>query len=359
MRSRHQPSERLPTMIFSRAGFVEVPLLREFGLVLTIAAVFMGGLFALQTTNLDTALDESGLSKPFSDRPVRRLSLSEDGHRLCVLHGPDEIAELNLVTNTTETLYLSSTEHILHSAHSAKGSTAVAVLDDYEVHFLRDGELIWVDEVDLVRQSPLHAAVSADGNLVLVIFNRGAVRGWDLSTDPPTSFQYELPKLTVSASVDSAGSKLFAAHNDGTLAIYDARDGRCLQVLAEQHSRITAAALSSDGCWWVTSGTDHTLRVWEISSGREVWRAATSELGEVWSVVLSPDNGWIAAAGANHGILVWSIPDRTLMRRLIGHQCPVRALCFSPTDNTLYSASLDGTIRAWSIPLGQELRRIL
>jgi hypothetical protein len=60
--------------------------------------------------------------------------------------------------------------------------------------------------------------------------------------------------------------------------------------------RIHDVRLSEDGRYALTVGVDATLRVWEVYSGREVWKVTPDPCCVDWAV-LSQDGGHVLWAG--------------------------------------------------------------
>jgi WD40 repeat protein len=86
------------------------------------------------------------------------------------------------------------------------------------------------------------------------------------------------------------------------------------------------------------------------------------------SVVLSPDSRWLVSSDLlRPSIRVWSTENWMESFVLEGHQTPdnrgglwgtVRGFVFDPRDaGVLYSAGMDGTLRAWDLSTREELRR--
>jgi RNA polymerase sigma factor (sigma-70 family) len=159
-------------------------------------------------------------------------------------------------------------------------------------------------------------------------------------------------------------------------------------------SVVTGLAYSSDGKILVSSSWDHTVRVWEAATGKEL-RTLTHQ-ARLLSVAVSPDGKRVASGGP--GVSLWdvesgkqvktlmpnvSVPavafskdgktlafasDRSVLlydpdsggdmvRQFDGHTQPVTALAFSADSKVLASASSDETVRLWQVASGKELHR--
>ena len=105
--------------------------------------------------------------------------------------------------------------------------------------------------------------------------------------------------------------------------------------------------LHFDGSTLFSAGDDFTLRRWP--GGEVIGR----HKGKVMDIATSGD--LIATASWDGTIGLWQDGKQTL---LSGHQAGVNAVEFGP-DGTLISASTDGTLRAWDVETGSELRQIL
>ena len=62
--------------------------------------------------------------------------------------------------------------------------------------------------------------------------------------------------------------------SDGTVWMYHAPTGRCMQVFVGHEGGATAGCFTPDGRWVVTTGMDGTCRVWapKTGAGRHVFR---------------------------------------------------------------------------------------
>jgi WD40 repeat protein len=69
----------------------------------------------------------------------------------------------------------------------------------------------------------------------------------------------------------------------------------------------------------------------------------------VTDVVFSPDGAMLATASADATVRLWSLSSRRQVASLNGHGGPVRAVTFGPDGKLLASASADGTTRLWDV----------
>src|SRR5438132_2974075 len=95
------------------------------------------------------------------------------------------------------------------------------------------------------------------------------------------------------------------------------------------------------------------------------WRAGAREVrvfrghhDPVWAVAYHPD-GTIAASGSvDHTIRIWEVDTGRMLRILRGHSDTVRCLAFSPDGQMLASGSTDRTIRLWNPKTGEFIRML-
>src|ERR1700681_1108863 len=67
---------------------------------------------------------------------------------------------------------------------------------------------------------------------------------------------------------------------------------------------VNALALSHDGKWLASGGEDHSVRVWDLASGREI-RTLREHPEPVTAVAWSPDDTWVASGGYDGKIRLW------------------------------------------------------
>jgi WD40 repeat protein len=128
----------------------------------------------------------------------------------------------------------------------------------------------------------------------------------------------------------------------------------------------TALAVTADGKTLATAGSDGTVTLWGLPSGKEV-ATFKGHTGDVNAVAFTRDGRVLASAGADKVIRLWDPATRKDLGTLTGHRSEVRALAFTPDGKTLASASgfedpkekntdlrmKDGELWLWDVPARQ------
>jgi RNA polymerase sigma factor (sigma-70 family) len=156
------------------------------------------------------------------------------------------------------------------------------------------------------------------------------------------------------------GRTLAAASRDQTLRLWDLTTGRELHRFPDHPGSLRFLALSPDGTT-LASGVSPPgiIHFWEAASGKELRQLSPHAwLGRI---AFSPDGKTLAAAAARHRILLWETATGRLLRELDGREETLfaGALAFAPDGRTLVSAGLAETIRFWDLATGEEERRLL
>jgi len=275
-----------------------------------------------------------------------------------ILRGPDYssrvwIRRLNRST-TIEPCKQTLTGH-------ADGIDAVALTPDGGriLSASRDGEIkVWdlnvgrclqtlkghQDEVNCVVVSP-------DGFRVATGSKDRSVRVWDLSIGTCTLILEGHTGPVNALAVTPDGVRIVSC-GDGEIKAWDISSGACLYTVKSHW--IKTVVVTPDGRWILTGSDDHTVRIWDLATGRYLRTLAKHESG-VNVLALKPDGKSVLAGSWDKQIKMWDLQTGTCLIQLEGHRGLVFALAITTDGRKLVSGGWDQTIRVWDLDTGSCL----
>jgi len=240
-------------------------------------------------------------------------------------------------------------------------------------------------------------SLSPDGRLLAAAGRGQPVMIWDLSSGTRERSYLANNRFIDQVAFTPDSKSLILSCKDPQIRVWRFRDTPDRHRLLVGHQREAwALAFSPDGAILASGSDDHTIRLWDVNSDRELLTlrghsqtvtalaffpqtdrlASVSLDGQVllWNLTRTgPDPGQISAspnvlhvyddrlravsassdgqhlavAGSNGLIHVWDVDQRRIHSELKGHPSNVHALAYSPNPSVLASASGDGTVRRW------------
>ena len=106
----------------------------------------------------------------------------------------------------------------------------------------------------------------------------------------------------------------------------------------------SGVAISPDDRLVATAGVDGIVRVYELTTGREIGRDRAT--GSFQDLDFSPDGKLLAAAGLVPEIVIWNV-ERRRHERTISHQDAILTIRFSPDGKTIATGDLPGNVDFW------------
>jgi WD40 repeat protein len=131
-----------------------------------------------------------------------------------------------------------------------------------------------------------------------------------------------------------------------------------IAVVQTGHSRnVGAVAFSPDGSVALSGSDDGTLKLWEVSTGREI-RTFKGHSTSITCASFSP-NGRILLSGHNDGTLAYF--EASTGRKISsfkGHQGWIHSVAFSPDGKLAFSGGEDRAVRIWNVGNGLEIKTL-
>jgi WD40 repeat protein/serine/threonine protein kinase len=168
-----------------------------------------------------------------------------------------------------------------------------------------------------------------------------SVKVWNVAPPSDANILKGHPEW-VEAVVFSPDNKTLASVDYGgyLVKLWDIPSRRLLKDLRGHTDVARCAAFSPNGRTLATGSHDYTVKLWDLSSLKEV-ATLTSEFA-VLSVAFSPDGDTLAAAG--DGVAFWNMTSGQKIRGLTGDTGGVFSVAFSPTVAMVAVGYSDGRV---------------
>ena len=245
----------------------------------------------------------------------------------------------------------------------------------------------------LVKEDDVLTVVTTNGDWLGVKFEKDGkeVKGWIRSADVvPFAEKSPADKQGVEATPGS--------DRDRSGALKDSQDDKEpvdepaseVRILKGHAEAVSSVAFAKDGQQVISAGYDGTIRIWDVSTGKEMEQLSVGDIEgfdamldpslldriQVTSVSLSPVDGTVAfgTEAANHWELaaggtfwmalsdspaflgLWKVQEAEKMLLVLkGHGGPVNCVAFSSDGQRVVSGGSDNVIRLWDSATGEEL----
>lgn len=149
----------------------------------------------------------------------------------------------------------------------------------------------------------------------------------------------------------SADSQLLATGaDDNKVKVWTLSSGFCFVTFSEHTNAVTALHFMASNNCLLSASLDGTIRAWDLLRYRN-FRTFTTPSSRQFVSLTADQSGEVICAGTKDSfeIFVWSMRTGRLLDVLSGHEAPVHALMFSPTNAVLASSSFDKTVRLWDV----------
>jgi hypothetical protein len=249
---------------------------------------------------------------------VHSLDIAADGHFALVGLNTGQVAYLDLEAGQIVRMVQVHGAAVGWVAFAPDGARALSTSDEGTARLwkLADGEALFQFRVH--SKQARAGALLRDGRRLLTGDSAGMLQIWDLTTGAevkqiPMGGPWMIDAIRLSAD----GRQALVAGVAG-VRVHDLESGNEVRRFQEESEEVHQADLSPDGRWLLTGGFDGNVRLWDFATG-ELIRRLGSHDGLVFTVAFSPDGRRAASggggvnrdgkfhAGTDHDIRVWDL----------------------------------------------------
>lgn len=166
------------------------------------------------------------------------------------------------------------------------------------------------------------------------------------SYDHPISGDFYIKP--VCNTVNMEGTQLLIGGASGRIALIDIESQKLLLTFKPHEKIIWSIKFSPDGRFGIAGSVDHTITVFDLSSG-EILHCWSTQ-ATTWSIDVTKDGSKIVASLANGEILIFDMIEGTLLETLsTGEKSPLYCTVISSDGQYFITGGKDGLLRIWNL----------
>jgi WD40 repeat protein/serine/threonine protein kinase/tetratricopeptide (TPR) repeat protein len=130
---------------------------------------------------------------------------------------------------------------------------------------------------------------------------------------------------------------LASCGTDGTVRLWDVASGRSVTIF-RGNADVPTVAFSPDGKTLAWVSHDRMVRICDVAT-RQIRATLQGHTNLVWSLAFSPDGTMLATGSQDKTVRLWDLADGMAVATLQGHDWPILSVAWSPDGKTVVSAS--------------------
>jgi WD40 repeat protein len=204
--------------------------------------------------------------------------------------------------------------------------------------------------------------LSPDNKYVISASFDKTVRLWDVETGQEIRRFSGHTSGVHSVAFSSDGQHILTGGDDGSALLWETQARSELPTFNGEND-MYAAAFSPDGKLLATNVISNELRLWNVSTGKMLWKAQDSGLA-LWALDYSPDGRYLVSGNMDGVTTLWDAKTGKLVRQFTAQGLDeINGLAFSPDGKTIVAGgfsqkSVETFAPIWEVETGKELLRL-
>ncbi|HAZ44054.1 MAG TPA: WD40 repeat domain-containing protein [Cyanobacteria bacterium UBA11369] len=167
---------------------------------------------------------------------------------------------------------------------------------------------------------------------------------------------------TYSVAISADGQYLVSGGSDKKIVVRSLHTGRIIRALSGHTDGVKSVAISESGQTIFSCSWDNTIKVWNLLSSKALgdgllYTFAESEAG-VNCICIAPDGKTLATGNEDGNIGLWNLEKQANFRTLTAHKNGIKSIAITPDGKMLATGSADETIKIWHLPTGELLHTL-
>ena len=167
---------------------------------------------------------------------------------------------------------------------------------------------------------------------------------------------------TYAVAISADGQYLVSGGSDKKIVVRSLYTGRVIRTLSGHTDGVKSVAISPSGQTIFSCSWDNTIKVWNLQSSKALedgllYTLPGSEAG-VNCICLDSDRQILAAGDEGGNLQLWNLENPENFRSLTAHKNGIKSIAITTDGNILATGSADETIKLWYLATGELLHTL-
>lgn len=308
----------------------------------------------------------TNLTQRLAERPVSLSFFSQDGTRLALTTGGENLQIHSLRTGTQQDVL--RLEHggggnILQGAFDPTGRFVATATHDGRLHLWEAVSGLPATPAQTIGGTVASMAFNTSGDRIVVLATaRNSQRIVSVWSTPALSRISTTPPLGMNvtgARFHPHDNRILTTESHGGIRFWNSETGTASEPMIPGNYAVSEASFSPDGQWFAIAETDMGFttcpgQLWSASTGQKVGPPLLQQDGTI-SVAFSPDGRRLATGTEAGTVRIWEVPSGKPRTPIMPHQHKVKRALFSPDGTLLATQTMNGAVRLWDAATGSPL----